>query len=101
MNFPLDVVYWEIAKLPPELTHIFVKPLHRNNGIGSQLVRLAVERAGEVEIPLTVCSEPGSHDFFLKRGFTDTKFADIDLTKWAPKYSGFGIFRLSGMVILK
>jgi hypothetical protein len=57
--------------------------------------------AGEAGIPLTVFAEPGAREFFSNRGFEDVKSADIDLAKWAPSYSGFGVFRLSGMVMSK
>jgi predicted N-acetyltransferase YhbS len=82
-----------------DLTHIFVKPTYRRKGIGSQLVRIAVDKAAEAGIPFSVCSEPAAHDFFLKLGFKDTVHGDIDLRKWAPENSGFGNFRLYGMVL--
>jgi GNAT superfamily N-acetyltransferase len=86
------------AKVSIELTHIFVTPSHRRRGIGTQLVKLAVEKAEKAGLPLALGSEPAAHDFFLTQGFKDTKHVDIDLRKWAAEYSGFGIFRFSGMV---
>jgi hypothetical protein len=47
---------------------------------------------------LSLGSEPQAHEFFLAQGFKDTKHVDIDLRQWVPEYSGFGIFRFSGMV---
>ena len=84
-----------------ELTHIYVKPAYRRKGIGSQLVRIAVDKAAEAGIPFAVCSEPAAHDFFLKLGFKDIVHGDIDLRRWAPEHSGFGNFRLFGMVLEK
>ncbi|KAI9745019.1 MAG: hypothetical protein M1818_001297 [Claussenomyces sp. TS43310] len=83
------------------VTHIWLKPSHRRSGIGSQLMRLAMDKAGEARLPLSVSSEPVAHGFFLSLGFKDTKYADIDLTKWAEENSGFGVFRLTGMVLDK
>ncbi|TVY81310.1 hypothetical protein LSUE1_G003357 [Lachnellula suecica] len=82
-----------------ELTHIYIKTSHRRQGIGSQLIRMAVVKAQNAEVPLAACSEPQVHEFLLKHGFKDTKHVDVDLGKWAPEFSGFGIFRISGMVI--
>jgi hypothetical protein len=62
------------------------------------LVKLATEKAEKAGIPLSLGSEPQAHEFFLAQGFKDTKHVDIDLRQWAPEYSGFGIFRFSGMV---
>lgn len=47
---------------------------------------------------MLLCSEPEAHGFYLRRGFADRKVADIDLRRWAPVYSGYGVFRLSAMV---
>lgn len=42
-------------------------------------------------------AEPQIHDFLIKYGFKHAKHVDIDLAKWAPPYSGLGIFRLAAM----
>jgi N-acetylglutamate synthase-like GNAT family acetyltransferase len=80
------------------VTHIFVPLAHRHRGIGSHLIKLAIEQAKAAGLPLFLQSTPEEHRFFLKQGFRDTKHADIDLRQWAPPNSGFGNFRLSGMV---
>ncbi|KAM5360142.1 hypothetical protein ACJZ2D_013957 [Fusarium nematophilum] len=81
-----------------ELTYIYVNSSHRRQGIGSLLMQEACSRAEAEGVTLSVCSEPAAYEFFKKRGFQDTRHVDIDLCKWAPPYSGFGLFRLSGMV---
>lgn len=82
-----------------ELTHIYIKPSHRRRGICSELVQLAIKKAGEARIPLSVVSEPGAHYFFLNVGLKDSRYADIYLAKGAPKYTGLGVFRLTGMIV--
>ncbi|RDW66944.1 hypothetical protein BP5796_09693 [Coleophoma crateriformis] len=82
-----------------EVTHLFVAMPHRKRGIGSQLVRLCIDKAQAEKVPLVVFSEPEVHGFFLGLVFEDTKHVDIDLRKWAPKYCGFGMFRIWGMVM--
>lgn len=81
-----------------ELTYIYVKPSHRQKGIGSLLLQEAFSRADAARVPLALCSEPAAYSFYKNRGFQDTKHVDIDLRLWAPPYTGFGIFRLSGMI---
>jgi hypothetical protein len=74
-----------------ELTHIFVAPSHRKQGIGSSLVRLAADKAKATGLPLSVSSEPGASGFFLKHGFTETKHVDVDLSQWTPPNSEWGV----------
>lgn len=80
-----------------ELTWLFVKPSSRKQGIGSALVRYALEAARAAGLPLTACSEPPAHGFYLKQGLKGTKHVDIDLTQWGGENCGYGLFRISGM----
>lgn len=82
-----------------EITHIFVSQAHRNKGIGSQLVKIGIDKAKAAGLPLVVGAEPASHTFFQKAGFEDTEHVDIDLRQWSPEYCGFGLFRLWGMIL--
>jgi N-acetylglutamate synthase-like GNAT family acetyltransferase len=72
--------------------------MSRRHGIGSELVRQCFDRARAENLPLVVCAEPEAHPFFTAIGFQDTEHADIDLSQWASLYSGFGTFRLTGMI---
>ncbi|KAL2863198.1 GNAT family N-acetyltransferase [Aspergillus lucknowensis] len=81
-----------------ELTYIIVKPEHRGCGIGIRLMELVFSKAEALGLPVALSSEPQVYDFFIKRGFKDTKYVDFDLAKWAPPYSGFGMFRLAGLI---
>jgi hypothetical protein len=62
-------------------------------------MKLCLDRAKTEGLPLVAKVEPGAYEFFLKHGFKDTKHGDIDLSKFAPPYTGFGSFRLSGMIV--
>jgi hypothetical protein len=61
-------------------------------------LQICFDKAKEEKLPLVVCSEPAANDFFASLGFKETEHADIDLAQFAPKYSGFGMFRLTGMI---
>jgi GNAT superfamily N-acetyltransferase len=89
----------DMLTLVLELTHVFVPLAHRNRGIGSHLIKMAIDQAKAAGLPLFLQSTPEEHQFFSNLGFKDTRHADIDLTQWAPANSGFGNFRLSGMVL--
>ncbi|KAI1357313.1 hypothetical protein F5Y08DRAFT_324570 [Xylaria arbuscula] len=81
-----------------ELTHMYVEPSSRRQGIGSWLLQIVQEAAVAAKLPLSLCSEPNYHSFFAKRGLKDQKHIDIDLAQWAAPYSGYGPFRLCRMV---
>ncbi|KAJ5116131.1 hypothetical protein N7456_000479 [Penicillium angulare] len=81
-----------------EITYMCVKPFAQRHGIGSKLVQLGFDRARAAGIPLFVCAEAPSIPFFTALGFKETEHVDIELRKYAPDNSGFGIFRLAGMI---
>ncbi|KAK9796615.1 putative N-acetyltransferase domain-containing protein [Seiridium cardinale] len=62
------------------LSSIFVKQDIRTKGLGTQLVKLAKERAAAEGVPLFLSSVPSASDFYRKLGFKDTNYADIDLS---------------------
>lgn len=69
----------------------------RGQGLGTRLIHTAFEEARIANVPLMVTSEPASHSFFLRHGFEDGKHVDMDLSKYMPAYSGFGLFRMTRM----
>ncbi|KAJ0422004.1 hypothetical protein BJY00DRAFT_311406 [Aspergillus carlsbadensis] len=81
-----------------EITYIIIAPTHRTHGIGKMLMEYVFEKAKSLNIPVAVSSEPQVYSYFKKWGFEDTTHVDFDLAEWAPPYSGFGIFRLAGMI---
>jgi GNAT superfamily N-acetyltransferase len=83
-----------------EITHFFVSIPHRNRGIGTRLIKLCVSKAKAEGLDLAIGAEPQVHKLLLKLGFQDTVHVDFDLAQWSKdEYSGFGIFRLWGMVL--
>ncbi|KAI0206890.1 hypothetical protein F4808DRAFT_454805 [Astrocystis sublimbata] len=104
-------VYWAVTDAFEELqsdfgtedfigvTHIYVEPSSRQQGIGTWLLNVAREHAIEQKLPFRIIAEPNHHKFFENRGFEDVRSVDIDLTRWAPPLSGYGTFRISSMLM--
>lgn len=82
----------------PDLIFIVVDQPYRGKGLGSQLLQHAFAQAKAARIPFCVCSEPAARPFFDKHGFTEVVHANMDLSTWAPPHTGYGNFRLTGMV---
>ena len=81
-----------------ELIYMCVRPSKQGHGIGSKLMQLGLDRTKAEGIPFAICAEAPAYGFFAKLGFKDLSHQDIDLQKYASAYSGFGVFRLSGMI---
>ncbi|KAF7587106.1 hypothetical protein BBP40_007712 [Aspergillus hancockii] len=81
-----------------EVTYIVIKPGYRQRGIGKNLMKYVFDKANTAGVPVTVNAEPQTYEFFKRFGFRDANHVDFDLAKWAPPYSGFGLFRLAGMI---
>ncbi|KAJ5538672.1 hypothetical protein N7494_008151 [Penicillium frequentans] len=81
-----------------DVIYMCVKPSVQRHGVGSKLVQLGFDRAKAERIPLAVCAEAPSIPFFDKLEFKETVHVDIDLRQYATANSGFGVFRLAGMV---
>lgn len=81
-----------------EITYIVIKSEYRHHGIGKDLMDYVFNKARSAGVPVAVSAEPQIYEFFKKYGFHDTKHVDFDLAQWAPPHSGFGIFRLAGLI---
>jgi ribosomal protein S18 acetylase RimI-like enzyme len=81
-----------------EITYVGVKPSCRNRGIGAKLIHECFNRAKKAGFPLTLNAEPEAVKFYLKLGFKETGYADIDLARWMAPNSGFGNFRWTAMI---
>lgn len=75
-----------------------VEPSYQRQGVGSRLIQLGFDRARAEGLPLAIAAEAPAYGFFDTLGFKETRHVDIDLRKYAPANSGFGIFRLTGMI---
>ncbi|KAE8141607.1 hypothetical protein BDV38DRAFT_278960 [Aspergillus pseudotamarii] len=75
-----------------------VKSEYRHRGIGKNLMDYVFNKARSAGVPVVVNAEPQIYGFFKTYGFQDTKHVDFDLIQWAPPHSGFGIFRLAGLI---
>lgn len=75
-----------------------MKPEYRHRGIGKNLMDYVFNQARSAGVPVAVNAEPQIYEFFKRYDFHDTKHVDFDLAQWAPPYSGFGIFRLAGLI---
>lgn len=45
------------------------------------------------DLPLFVRAEPTAHDFYLKWRFVDVMLFTLELSRYAPPFSGYGEFR--------
>lgn len=81
-----------------EFGYIILKPAHRRKGIGRGLMYHAFSKAKVARIPLIVSSEPQVNNFFVKWDFRKGKHVDFNLAKYAPPYSGLGVFRLVNLI---
>ncbi|OQD69224.1 hypothetical protein PENPOL_c002G07238 [Penicillium polonicum] len=81
-----------------ELVYMCVEPSYQRQGVGSRLIQLGFDRARAEGLPLAIAAEAPAYGFFDTLGFKETRHVDIDLRKYAPANSGFGIFRLTGMI---
>ncbi|KAE8371403.1 acyl-CoA N-acyltransferase [Aspergillus bertholletiae] len=81
-----------------EITYIVVNPEYRHCGIGKDLMDYVLNKARSTGVPVTVSAEPQIYEFFKQYGFQDTKHVDFDLAQWAAPHSGFGLFRLAGLI---
>lgn len=87
------------------MTYICTAPFHKRRGVGWSLLQPCLDMAraegggGGAGLPVCVCSEPAAREFFESAGFQGQWHYDIDLAKFAPQDSGYGLFRLTGMVL--
>lgn len=63
------------------------------------MIKAAAEKAEAMGLPLVACSEPAAVPFYAACGFKETAHGDIDLAQFAMPMTGFGIFRLTGVIL--
>lgn len=82
-----------------DLSTFVVTPRYQGRGIGSELLGHCLEIADRDGLPTWLSSFPGSHHLYLRFGFEDVEYTDLDLNKWDHyRFRGFGIYRQYSMV---
>lgn len=61
-------------------------------------MRICHTKAAEAGIPLFLCAVPSARDFYAKLGFEERVVLEIELSDFAPRFSGFGAYRFYGMM---
>jgi N-acetylglutamate synthase-like GNAT family acetyltransferase len=76
-----------------------VIPKCQGKGIGDKLLRHCFEPTDRDALPIWLSTFPGSRDFYLKMGFVEVDYADLDLNACDKfRYRGYGIYRSYAMV---
>lgn len=76
-----------------------VEPRFQGKGIGSQLLKTCLDIADKTSLETWLISFPGSHGLYLRLGFRDVDYRDIDLGAWDKgKLRGYGVYRQYAMV---
>jgi predicted N-acetyltransferase YhbS len=60
-----------------------VHPKHQKRGLGSLLMRDCMEIADAAGLPIYLAFFSGAHPLYLRLGFKDLKYSDVDLGEWA------------------
>ncbi|KAI0197865.1 acyl-CoA N-acyltransferase [Astrocystis sublimbata] len=81
------------------LSAFAVDPCQQGKGVGSMLLRHCMQIADDAALPAWLISFPGSHNLYLRFGFCDTDYRDVDLNAWDQnRLRGFGLYRHYAMV---
>jgi GNAT superfamily N-acetyltransferase len=82
-----------------DLNAFAVEPKYQGHGIGSQKLEHALQLADKAGIRTWLTAFPASHSLYLRHGFKDVDYRDIDMSKFARwKLTGYGIHRSYAMV---
>jgi predicted N-acetyltransferase YhbS len=81
-----------------DLQIVAVKDTLRGQGVGTGLVKFCLEKSRAAGVPLCLYSVPRAKDFYLRLGFKETSYAEIDLSKFARPYEGYGLHRTTAMM---
>lgn len=80
------------------MTSFGVLPQYQGRGYGSILLAKCNEIADEKKLPLFLTALPGAYELYLRHGFVEVAYGEIDLTKWAKPHTGYGTYRNIAMV---
>lgn len=91
---------WLTHKTVITVESLAVSPAFQGRGIGSALLQVAMDLADKQSIPLWLEATPAGHPLYLSRGWREVEAMDFDLTRWAGKDRGFGVYRYFAMLRL-
>ena len=70
-----------------------VLPAWQGHGIGSAIIRWALEHLHLDQMPFWLNAQPDGYKFYKRLGWRDIDNVDIDLSKWAGPNKGYGLHR--------
>lgn len=85
------------SSLSADLDQLYVNPKSQGSGVGSSLTLHALEEARSHDLDISLLSVPNAHEFYVKFGFVDARCFETDLSRFGPKFGGFGLYRFQGM----
>lgn len=81
------------------LSAFAVDPCQQGKGIGSQLMKHCLDIADQSSFRTWLIAFPGSHSLYLRFGFKDVEYRDVDLNAWDKgRLRGYGVYRQYAMV---
>ena len=84
--------------LPADGAHCAVNPAHQGKGIGAQIWKYLLDLVDGDGLPPFIIALPALHSAYLKLGFEDVDYCDLDLNAFDRlRYRGFGIYRQYSM----
>lgn len=82
-----------------DISAFAVHPLYQGQGIGSQLLKHCLDITNKSSLRTWLIAFPGSHSLYLRFGFKDVEYRDVDLNAWDNgRLRGYGVYRQYAMV---
>ena len=75
-----------------------VHPAWQRRGVGSAMIRWALEHLHLDTIPVWLFGQPDGHHLYRKFGWRDVEEVDMDLSQWAGPHRGYGLHRTMCML---
>ena len=61
-------------------------------------MRHCMEIGDAAGLPIYLTAFPGAHPMYMKLGFKDLTYFDVDLNEWGTKQRGYGVYRSYAML---
>lgn len=82
-----------------DISAFAVNPVYQGQGIGSQLLKHCLDITDKSPLRTWLIAFPGSHSLYLRFGFKDVEYRDVDLNAWDNgRIRGYGVYRQYAMV---